>query len=94
MRGPFTPVANIKQPLCLQAWTVMSKGDSIAVGRAATAKSKQRGQPDMKHLRLLTLILAVFGVAGCDVPQPGDPDYERYRQSKADRAEWMFQGAL
>ena len=94
MRGPCTPVANIKQPLCLQAWTALHKDDSINIGRCATEISQRRGKPDMKHLRLLALILTVVGVTGCDVPQPGDADYERYRQSKADRAEWMFQGAL
>lgn len=46
----------------------------------------------MKHLRLLLLTLFSLSFAACDVPQPGDPDYERYLQSKADREARMFEG--
>ena len=48
----------------------------------------------MMVLRLLALTLIVGGVTACGVPQPGDPDYEKYQQSKTDRADRMFEGLI
>jgi len=43
-------------------------------------------------LRAFMLCVAVVAVSACNVPQPGDPDYERYLKSKADRAERLYEG--
>ena len=46
----------------------------------------------MNLCRTMVLIGATMLLFACDVPQPGDPDYERYQQSKADRAERLYEG--
>lgn len=46
----------------------------------------------MISLRSLAAVFSFVLLANCDVPQPGDVEYERYVQSKADREARMFEG--
>ncbi len=46
----------------------------------------------MSYLRSLAVFVCFATLSGCDVPQPGDTDYDRYVQSKADRDARMFEG--
>ena len=46
----------------------------------------------MIYLRSVATLLCFAVLTACDVPQPGDADYERYVQSKSDRDARMFEG--
>ena len=46
----------------------------------------------MLRLPVFLLFATIITLSGCVTPQPGDPDYDRYLQSKQDRQEWLYQG--
>lgn len=46
----------------------------------------------MKLPKVVFVLLSAMIATACGVPEPGDPDYDRYLRSKEDRAEHLYEG--